>query len=324
MSELSVRSPDQFTRLPSGIRVCYRVDGQLGQPAVLLIGGLGEDLTMWSQHFVTALVSRGFLVVRMDNRDSGRSTFVSTPAPGVLRLASARPRSDAYTLADCATDCAYLIEHLGVGSAHVVGRSMGGMIAQTIAAEFPTRAASLTSIYSTTGNPGVGRASLKTTFILATQAPRTKPQAVKAHLRLTADLAGSGYPIDVLAEAEHAATQWDRTAGDGPAGMQRQLQAIQASGDRTAELRTINVPTLVINGERDPLVDPSGGEATAAAIPNSRHIVIAGMGHHIPDALADLIVERVAAHIDKHIPKPVTAQHRRRSTAKKRQGRTRS
>ncbi|MFF2086146.1 alpha/beta fold hydrolase [Nocardia sp. NPDC058176] len=297
MSELSARSHDQFTRLPSGVRVCYRVDGRPGQPAVLLIGGLGEDLTQWSQHFVTALVSRGFLVVRMDNRDSGRSSFVSAPAPGLVRLASARPRSDAYTLTDCATDCAYLLEHLGVGPAHLVGRSMGGMIAQTVAAEFPTHTASLTSIYSTTGNPAVGRASLKTSFILATQSPRTKPQAVTAHLRLTAALAGAGHPIDELAEAEHAATQWDRTAGDGPAGMQRQLQAIQASGDRTAALRTISVPTLVINGDRDPLVDPSGGEATAAAIPHSRHLVIAGMGHHLPDSLADLIVERICAHI---------------------------
>ncbi|MFD6104373.1 alpha/beta fold hydrolase, partial [Nocardia salmonicida] len=202
-----------------------------------------------SQRFVTALVSRGFLVVRMDNRDSGRSSFVSAPTPGVLRLASARPRSDAYTLTDCATDCAHLLEHLGVGPAHLVGRSMGGMIAQTIAAEFPTHTASLTSIYSTTGNPAVGRASLKTSFVLTTQSPRTKPQAVKAHLRLTANVAGVGYPIDELAEAEHAAIQWDRTAGDGQAGMQRQLQAIQASGDRTAELQTISVPTLVINGD---------------------------------------------------------------------------
>ncbi|MEV0339184.1 alpha/beta hydrolase [Nocardia sp. NPDC050713] len=320
MSDQSEVSTDQFTRLPSGIRVCYRVDGQPGQPAVLLLGGLGEDLTMWSQQFVTALVSRGFLVIRTDNRDSGRSTFVSDPAPGVLRLASSRPRSDAYTLTDCATDCAYLIEHLGVGPAHLVGRSMGGMIAQTVAAAFPTHAASLTSIYSTTGNPAVGRASLKTTFILATQSPKTKPQAIKAHLRLTANLAGAGYPIDEFAEAEHAATQWDRTAGDGAAGMQRQLQAILASGDRTAELRTIQVPTLVINGERDPLVDPSGGEATAAAIPDSRHLVIAGMGHHIPDSLADLIVERIAAHIDKHCATRKPPQRRRRTTATRRSG----
>ncbi|MFD5178027.1 alpha/beta fold hydrolase [Nocardia sp. NPDC058379] len=320
MSERSEVRTDQFTRLPNGIRVCYRVDGRPGQPAVLLIGGLGEDLTMWSQHFVTALVSRGFLVIRMDNRDSGRSTFVSDPAPGVLRLASSRPRSDAYTLTDCATDCAYLIAHLGIGPAHLVGRSMGGMIAQTVAAEFPTHAASLTSIYSTTGNPTVGRASLKTTCILATQSPRTKPQAIKAHLRLTANLAGAGYPLDELAEAEHAATQWDRTAGDGPAGMQRQLQAILASGDRTAELRTIQVPTLVINGERDPLVDPSGGEATVAAIPNARHLVIAGMGHHIPDSLVDLIVERITAHIDKQRATQKPTRRRGRATATRRSG----
>ncbi|MEV0062020.1 alpha/beta hydrolase [Nocardia sp. NPDC050718] len=323
MSERPEASTDQFTLLPNGIRVCYRVDGRPGRPAVLLIGGLGEDLTMWSQHFVTALVSRGFLVIRVDNRDSGRSTFVSDPAPGVLRLVSSRPRSDAYTLTDCATDCAYLIEHLGIGPVHLVGRSMGGMIAQQVAAEFPTYAASLISVYSTTGHPAVGRASMKTTFILATQSPRTKPQAIKAHLRLTANLAGAGYPIDELAEAEHAAVQWDRTAGDGPAGMQRQLQAILASGDRTAELRTIRVPTLVVNGERDPLVDPSGGEATAAAIPDSRHLVIAGMGHHIPDSLADVIVEHIAAHVDKHCTTTKPRQRRRRTTATGRSGGTR-
>ncbi|GEM30996.1 alpha/beta hydrolase [Nocardia neocaledoniensis NBRC 108232] len=323
MSEPTAPAQDQFTRLPSGIRVCYRVDGRPGRPAILLIGGLGEDLTMWSEHFVAGLVSRGFVVVRMDNRDSGRSTFVSTRAPGVLRLASARPRSDAYTLTDCATDCAYLIDHLGVGPVHLVGRSMGGMIAQTIAAEFPTRAASLTSIYSTTGNPEVGRASLRTTVILATQSPRTKPQAIKAHLRLTANLAGVGYPIDEIAEAEHAATQWDRTAGDGHAGMQRQLQAILASGDRTAALNTIQVPTLVVNGDRDPLVDPSGGEATAAAIPGSRHLVIAGMGHHIPDSLADVIVEHIAAHVDKHRATQQPTQRGRGRTPTRRPGGTR-
>ncbi|MEV6683631.1 alpha/beta hydrolase [Streptomyces erythrochromogenes] len=297
MTEATTASHDRFTQLPNGARICYRLDGEAGAPPVLLLGGLGEDLSVWSSYFVDTLVSHGFFVIRMDNRDCGRSSYVPSPPPNVLRQLLARPRRDAYTLTDLAQDSALLLEHLGVGPAHLVGRSMGGMIAQSVAARFPKSARSLVSIYSTTGDPGVGRPATSTKMLLASPPPRTRAQAVRAHLRLTTHLAGSGHPANEVTEAFHAVVTWDRTAGDGAAGIARQIQAIQASGDRTAQLGGVTAPTLVIHGDRDLMVDPSGGQATAIAIAGARLVVVPGMGHHLPDSLADRVIAEIAAHI---------------------------
>ncbi|MFE5483834.1 alpha/beta fold hydrolase [Streptomyces sp. NPDC056527] len=296
-SRATTPSHDRFIRLPNGTRVCYRLDGEAGAPPVLLLGGLGEDLTAWSPRFVSTLASHGHLVIRMDNRDCGRSTFVPDPPPSVLRQLLVRPRDDAYTLADLATDGALLLEHLGVGPAHLVGRSMGGMIAQSIAARFPDSTRSLVSIYSTTGDPKVGRPAASTKLLLASPPPRTRAQAVRAHLRLTAHLAGARYPADEVAEAAHAVSTWDRTAGDGAAGIARQIQAIQASGDRTAQLGGVSAPALVIHGDRDLMVHPTGGQATAMAVAGARLVVVPGMGHHLPDSLADHVITEIAGHI---------------------------
>jgi pimeloyl-ACP methyl ester carboxylesterase len=291
---------DRFACLPGGTRLCYRLDGAPDAPPVLLIAGLAEDLTTWSERFVSALTATGFHVIRMDNRDCGRSTYSTAPPPNMLRQLLALPRHDAYTLADMADDAAQLIEHLGVGPVHLVGRSMGGMIAQVVAARYPRLVKSLTSLYSTTGNKKVGQPTLSSLALVAcSPPPRNRVSAVRAHLRITAHIAGTAYPVDEVEEAAHAATTWDRTAGDGAAGIARQIQAIQASVDRTAELARIEAPTLVINGDRDPLVAPSGGAATAAAIPGARHIVIPGMGHHLPDALALRIADLVVGHIEQ-------------------------
>ena len=298
MGDRDATAPDQFTLLPTGIRACYRLEGDHTAPPVLLIGGLGEDLTAWSQRFVDELASSGFFVIRMDNRDSGRSSFASTPPPGIIRQIFARPRSDAYTLLSLATDAVRLLEHLGVGPTHIVGRSMGGMVAQTIAARFPALTRSLTSLYSTTGHPKIGQPALSTKFMLVLdRAPKNRAQAVQAHLRMTRHLTGTRHPIDELAEVAHAVTAWDRAAGDVAAAVARQIQAVQSSGDRTAELRTIAAPTLVINGDRDLIVDPSGGAATAEAIRHAHHVVIPGMGHHIPGSLVQPIVTRIVAHL---------------------------
>lgn len=295
---LETRS-DRFVTLPGGTRICYRVDGPHGAPPVLLIAGLGEDLTTWSERFISALAATGFLVIRMDNRDCGRSTYATTPPPNTLRQLLGRPRADAYTLTDMATDAAQLIKHLALGPTHLVGRSMGGMIAQVMAARFPALTATLTSLYSTTGNPNVGQSARSTMALLLSPPPRNRLHAVRAHLRMTAHLAGTAYPIDEVEEAGHAVETWDRTASDGAAGIARQIQAIHASGDRTAELATITAPTLVINGDRDLIVAPSGGEAAAAAIPHARHIVIPGMGHHLPDTLALRIADHVVGHLER-------------------------
>ncbi|MEU3839243.1 alpha/beta hydrolase [Streptomyces sp. NPDC028635] len=290
---------DRFATLPGGTRVCYRISGEPSAPPVLLIAGLAEDLTTWSERFVSAVATTGYQVIRMDNRDCGRSTYATTPPPSTLRQLLARPRRDAYTLADMAADAAQLIEHLALGPVHLVGRSLGGMIAQTVAARYPELIRSLTSLYSTTGDPKVGRPAASTMALLAAPPPRNRVQAVRAHLRMTAHLAGTEFPIDEVEEAAHAVQTWDRTAGDGAAGTARQVQAIHASGDRTAEIARITVPTLVINGDRDLIVAPSGGDATAAAIPGARHVVIPGMGHHLPDAVVPLVADHVVKHLER-------------------------
>lgn len=293
---MSDNGVDRYVALTSGPTICFRVSGDEADPAILLIAGLGEDLTFWTDSFVRSIVARGFRVIAMDNRDVGQSTFAATPAPALWRQVMRRPRSDAYSLADMANDCLGLLDHLGITQAHLVGRSMGGMIAQTIAATEPQRVLSLTSIFSTTGANKVGQPALSTYPLLAAPPPRTRTAAVRAHLRITEHIAGTAYPIDAAEEAAIAARGWDRSAGDPAAGVARQIQAIQRSGDRTAQLSRITAPTLVINGDRDPMVHPSGGTATVNAIRSAQHIVIPGMGHHIPQALVDPITQYISQH----------------------------
>ena len=289
-------SGDQYATLASGVTICFRDQGDRTGPVILLIAGLGEDLTFWTDPFFRALLEEGFRVVALDNRDVGRSTFVTAPAPRLWRQVVGLPRSDGYSLADMAEDALGVLDHLGVDRAHLVGRSMGGMIAQTVAATAPERVVSLTSIYSTTGARAVGQPALSTVLRLAAPAARTRTDAVRAHLQLTRHVAGTAHPIDDAAEAAIAARGWDRSAGDPAAGVARQIQAIQRSGDRTAHLRRITVPTLVINGDEDPMVSPSGGSATVDAIPTAQHVVIPGMGHHIPAALVGPITRYISQH----------------------------
>lgn len=292
---------DRFAPLPDGRRTCYRVDDPSGEPdtpTVVLVAGLGEDLTQWAPELVTALTAGGLRVVRLDNRDCGRSSYVRSPAPATWRQALGRPRPDGYTLADMAEDVMALLDHLEVPAAHLLGRSMGGMIAQTVAARHPDRVLSLTSLYSTTGAPDVGGYTLGTMLRLAAPPPRSREAAVRAHVAMARHLAGSSHPVDEAREAAAAETTWRRTDGDAADGTARQVQAIQRSGDRTAELRRIAAPTLVVHGDRDPLVAPSGGRATAAAIPGARFVEVPGMGHHLHHDLvplvADLVLDLVA------------------------------
>lgn len=297
MSESGV---EQFAELASGMRICFRDNGAASDPAILLVAGLGEDLTFWGDSFVDSLVAHGYRVITMDNRDVGQSSFATTPPPAVWRQALARPRVDGYTLADMAGDCIGVLDHLGIEQAHLVGRSMGGMIAQTVAATVPERVLSLTSIYSTTGAARIGQPAKSTIWklVFASEA-KTRTDAVRAHLRITRHIVGTAYPMDDAEEAAIAARGWDRSAGDQAAGVARQIQAIQLSGDRTEQLRTITAPTLVIHGDRDLMVAPSGGEATAAAIPSAQQVVIPGMGHHIPEALVDPVTRYIAGHADR-------------------------
>ncbi|MER8057968.1 MULTISPECIES: alpha/beta fold hydrolase [unclassified Streptomyces] len=279
---------DRFLTTPAGLRLCYRVDGPADGVPLLLIAGLGLDLTSWPRPMVDAFTGSGFRVVRPDNRDIGRSARVATPPPGLLRQALARPRPDAYDLADMAEDTRHLLDHLGIERVHLVGMSMGGMIAQTLAARHPHRVATLTSVFSTTGSRKVGRPALSTLVRMAKRPARTPEESVTRHLALLAHIGSRVFPPDEARERAWAGAVWER--GRDAEGVARQIGAIQASGDRTAELRRITAPTVVVHGTRDPMVHPSGGRATAAAVPGARHVEITGMGHHLAPGVLDRLV----------------------------------
>jgi pimeloyl-ACP methyl ester carboxylesterase len=291
---------DQFCRVGAGRQVCYRTDGDPSGTPLLLIAGLTLDLTSWPSTMVDGLVAQGFYVIRFDNRDVGRTTPAATPPPSLLRRALRRPRRDGYDLADMAGDAVAVLDHLGVGQAHVAGMSMGGMIAQTVAALYPARTSSLSSIFSTTGGKRVGQPAISTLLLLSNPGSRTRDEFIRKHVMLMNHLAGTGFPLDEAGAAEYAAGAWDRglreAAGDGVA---RQINAIYKSGDRTVELGRISVPTLVIHGDSDRIVHPSGGRATAAAITGARHVTIAGMGHDLAPGVIDRLVELITNHIEQ-------------------------
>jgi pimeloyl-ACP methyl ester carboxylesterase len=289
-----MNATDRFCLLNNGNRVCYRTSGDPTGHPLVLIAGLTLDLTSWPADMVDGLAERGFYVIRLDNRDVGRSTWATTPPPSVLRQLLRRPRLDGYDLADMAGDTVGLLDHLGIERAHLVGMSMGGMIAQTLAARHPHRAASLTSIFSTTGAARVGQPALSTQRLLARPAPRTREGFIAHHVGMMRHIAGLGFPLDEAAAVEYAAGAWER--GPGPmagAGVARQINAIYKSGDRTAELRYVTVPTVVIHGDRDLIVHPSGGRATAAAIPGAQHVSVAGMGHDIAAGVIGRFVDLI-------------------------------
>ncbi|GAA3194194.1 alpha/beta fold hydrolase [Dactylosporangium siamense] len=288
---------DLFVQLPDGRpRICYRVDGPADGAPLLLIAGLGLDLTSWPQRMLDGLTGQGLRVIRLDNRDAGRSTRVAARPPGLLRQLFARPLPGAYDLADMAEDAHGLLEHLGVGRVHLAGMSMGGMIAQTLTARHPDRVATLTSIFSTTGDRRVGQPARSTMMRMAKRPARTVEESAARHLALLRHIGSTEFPPDEAVEREWIAQLWDRGSGrPNHAGVARQIGAIQASGDRTAQLRTITAPTLVIHGDVDRMVHPSGGRATAAAIPGARHVEIAGMRHHLAPGVQDRLVELIAS-----------------------------
>ena len=296
---------DQFCRVRADREICYRTDGDPSGAPLLLIAGLTLDLTSWPRAMVDGLVAQGFYVIRFDNRDAGRTTPAATPPPNLLRRALRRPRRDGYDLADMAGDAIAVLDHLGVAQAHVVGMSMGGMIAQTIAARHRARTSSLTSIFSTTGGRRVGQVAMSTQLLLSNPGSRTRDKFIRKHVKLMSHIAGTGFPLDESGAAEYAAGAWDRGLQESSgSGVARQINAIYKSGDRTAELRRITAPTLVIHGDRDRIVHPSGGRATAAAIAGARHVTIAGMGHDLApgvnDRLVELITENARSAMSPH------------------------
>jgi pimeloyl-ACP methyl ester carboxylesterase len=280
------------------VTLCYDTFGSESDPPMLLVMGLGTQMLAWREELCEQLAARGFFVVRYDNRDCGRSTWLDEQRPpSTFELLTRRKLPAAYDLDDMAGDAAGLLEALGLRPAHVVGASMGGMIAQNLAALHPRRVRSLTSIMSTTGGRFVGQPALRTYPVLMRRGPEGEEAFVEHVVKLQATIGSPGFPREDE-EIRDLARRFHRrglTAG----GTARQLGAIVASGDRTNLLRRIVAPTLVIHGTADKLVRPSGGRATAEAIPGARLLEIEGMAHDLPKPAWPRIVDAIVANANR-------------------------
>ncbi len=282
----------------NGIDIEYDEFGSSEDPPLLLVMGLMAQMTAWDERFCQQLASKGFRVVRFDNRDVGLSSRITDgPAPDVLRSMTGDHSTASYTLEDMADDTAALLDALGISPAHVVGASMGGMIVQSLAIRHPEKVRSLCSVMSTTGDRSVGQASSAAISALMQPPATTAEEAAARSLAASRIIGSPAYPAEEAAVRARGSAAFER-ANDPVAGA-RQLVAIQASPDRTADLGSVSVPTLVIHGEADPLVGVSGGEATAKAVPGAELLVIPGMGHDLPPQLWDEIVDAVVANTAK-------------------------
>jgi Predicted hydrolases or acyltransferases (alpha/beta hydrolase superfamily) len=284
----------------NGIEICYETFSVPGLPPLLLIMGLGAQMIVWDDRFCAQLADRGFRVIRFDNRDIGLSTnFDSAGLPNLGRLMKAQAKGEAmevpYTLIDMANDSVGLLDALKIESAHVVGVSMGGMIAQTIAIHHPNRINTLTSIMSTTGEPGIAPANPEVQKVLYTPAPTDRAGFIENYVNTRKIIGGPGFPINETHERELALQIFER--GVNPAGVARQLAAVMASGSRKEALQSIKVPTLVIHGEDDPLIPVAGGIAIAKAIPGAKLMIIKGMGHGLPEPVWPQIIEAIAGRV---------------------------
>ncbi|PAL20390.1 alpha/beta fold hydrolase [Sphingopyxis sp. GW247-27LB] len=284
----------------NGLSITYEDKGPRDAPVILLVMGLGGQLTLWPDEFVDALNARGFRTIRYDNRDVGLSTrFEAAGVPNLkwmfVKAAIGLPVRPAYTLADMAADGMALLDRLGIERAHIVGASMGGMIAQHIAARYPERVLSLTSIMSTTGNRRLPRARKEAMQVLANRPMGGDPEDMIAYSVRAARVIGSpGYPAEEARLQRRVRADYER--GFYPQGVARQMAAIVADGDRRAMLKDVKAPTLVIHGEDDPLVPLAGGRDTAASIAGARLMTIPGMGHDLPLALVDTLTGAIAEH----------------------------
>nr|MBA2240459.1 alpha/beta hydrolase [Solirubrobacterales bacterium] len=286
---------EQFCDVGDDISLCYEEFGSREDTTVLLVMGLGTQMIGWHEDFCAELAGRGFHVVRFDNRDNGRSTHLhSVAVPPLWRLVTRRFEPGQYDIGAMAGDAAGLVEALELGPVHVVGASMGGMIAQTLAARRPELVSSLTSIMSNTGHPIKGMPAWSAYRLFLKASPRER-EAFADQIVALYELVGSRPPLQDLAGVrERALRGFDRD--HDPRGVGRQLGAILKSGDRSGELRTIDRPTLVIHGTADKLVLPSGGRETARVIPDAELIEIDDMGHDLPRAAWTQILDAIGGH----------------------------
>lgn len=283
----------------NGVELEYETFGRADDPALLLVMGLGAQMILWHEEFCDALAARGLHVVRFDNRDVGRSTWLDEAgAPDVLAAMAAatqrQPVRSAYLLRDMAADAAGLLDALDIDAAHVAGASMGGMIAQTLAIEHPARVRTLTSIMSTTSHPDLPAATPEAMAVLLTPAPTEREAAIERSVEVWRTIGSPGFPVDENEVRAQAARAFGR--GVNPAGVARQLVAILASGHRREALGDVRAPTLVIHGSDDPLIPDAAGRDTAASVPGAELLLIEGMGHDLPRALWPELVDAIAKH----------------------------
>lgn len=283
----------------NGIDICYEIFGEADAEPMFLIMGLGAQMVLWDDEFCERLAARGFRVIRFDNRDIGQSSHLSggkrlTPFE-LLKLRFLKiPVAAPYKLRDMAEDTVALMDALQIRSAHLVGASMGGMIAQEIAITFPERVRSLTSIMSTTGNPRVPPPTREAAAMLMAPPPRTRDEYIARFAQTWKLLRAGSFPEDEALDRARAERTFER--GLNPAGVGRQLRAILASGSRKERLRHVKAPTLVIHGTVDPLVHPMGGQDTAASIHGAKLLMIEGMGHALPIPMWPQLIDAIAAH----------------------------
>ena len=290
--------PPQLARA-NGIDLCYEIFGAADAEPLLLIMGLGAQMILWDDDFCRQLAARGFRVIRFDNRDIGKSgKLTGGKRLGPLELLKLRflniPVAAPYRLHDMALDVIGLLDALGIKSAHLVGASMGGMIAQEVAISFPQRVRSLTSIMSTTGNPKLPPPTREAAAVLMAPPPKTREEYLERFAQTWKILRAGSFPQDEALDRSRAERTFER--GLNPAGVARQLRAILASGSRKQRLASVKTPTLVIHGTVDPLVPPEGGKDTAASIPGAKLLMIEGMGHALPIPTWPEII----GAIDKH------------------------
>jgi pimeloyl-ACP methyl ester carboxylesterase len=290
--------PPQLARA-NGIDLCYEIFGAADAEPMLLIMGLGAQMILWDDDFCRQLAARGFRVIRFDNRDIGMSgKLTGGKRLGPLELLKLRflniPVAAPYRLHDMALDVIGLLDALGIKSAHLVGASMGGMIAQEVAISFPQRVRSLTSIMSTTGNPKLPPPTREAAAVLMAPPPKTREEYLERFAQTWKILRAGSFPQDEALDRSRAERTFER--GLNPAGVARQLRAILASGSRKQRLASVKTPTLVIHGTVDPLVPPEGGKDTAASIPGAKLLMIEGMGHALPIPTWPEII----GAIDKH------------------------
>jgi pimeloyl-ACP methyl ester carboxylesterase len=291
-------TPPQMART-NGIQLCYEIFGADDAEPMLLIMGLGAQMIHWDDDFCRELAGRGFRVIRFDNRDIGQSTKMTGGKKlSPLELLKLRflkiPVEAPYKLSDMAKDVIGLMDTLGILSAHIVGASMGGMIAQEIAITYPQRVKTLTSIMSTTGNPKVPPPTREASAMLMAPPVTTHDEYIVRYAQTWKVLRAGSFPLDEAKDRERAERTFAR--GLNPAGVGRQLRAILASGSRKERLASVKAPTLVIHGTVDPLVRPEGGKDTAASIPGAKLVMIDGMGHALPISMWPQIIGAIAEH----------------------------